>query len=276
MQRPDTILLNKSGSDTFPFVREAWNMFSKKGKKTIFISVGTSKSAIADLEIAEIIGCPLIVVPGSKAGLAGWIEVAECIKTHEPFQNPKSDFSRGADEKWILPKNLWIEAASMPAWGIGTIKKADNYIIEGIPFYDWVKQRCEKISLTEDEIRIDIIKFDLQDGSERSLLYAMLDAGFRPSLIIVNWSESPDTHMSTLVTAGHLQNSGYVLIRKEGTKFLYYFVDSDVYTICSWENTNVMNPMVDELVNQVRFSLQPGPILTEEGQPPLVTESSNH
>jgi hypothetical protein len=276
MQRPDTVLLNQSGSDPFPFIKNAWNMFSKKGKKTIFISIGSSKSVIADMEIAETIGCPLIIVPGSKAGLAGWIEVAECIKTHEPAVNPKSEFSRGADDKWILPKNLWIEAASMPGWRLATNTKADNYCVEEIPFYDWVKQRCEKIGLTKDETRIDILKIDLQDGSERSLLYAMLDAGFRPSLITVNWSASPDTDLSTLLTAGHLQNSGYVLIRKESTKFLYYFVDSDMYTICSWENTNVVNPMVDELVNQVRSTLQPDPILTEEGHPPLVTESLNH
>jgi hypothetical protein len=267
MQRPETILLN----DSFPFIKGAWDVFFKKGKTTVFITIGSSKSSIADLEIAESIGCPLIVVPGSKAGLAGWIEVAECIKTHEPAVNPKSDFSNGADEKWILPKNLRIEANSMPTWGTGTIIKADNYCVEGVPFYDWVKEKCEKFGLSADETRIDILKIDLQDGSERSLLYAMLDAGFRPSFIIVNWSDSPDNNLPTGITAGHLQNSGYVLIRKEGTKFLYYFVDSDIYRICSWENTGVINPMVDQIVTQVRASLQPDPILTEEGHPPLVS-----
>ena len=274
MQRPETILLSESGSNPFPFVKNAWNLFSKKGKKTVFISIGSSDSAIADLEIAETIGCPLIVVPGSEAGLTGWIEVTECIKTHEPVANAKSDFSKGADEKWILPKNLRIETTSMPWWNSGSIQISENYAINTVPFFSWVEERCKIIGLSSEETRIDILKIDIHDGMERSVLYAALDAGFRPSLLLVNWDKTPDTYIPSLTTAGHIQNSGYVLLRKEGAKFLYYFVDSDMYTICSWENINVVNPMVDELVNETRKALQ-STVLMEEGTAPLITESLN-
>jgi hypothetical protein len=51
--------------------------------------------------------------------------------------------------------------------------------------------------------------------------------------------------------AGHLQNCGYALIGKEGNKYLYYFVDNDVYSTCSWENVGSVNPMVDGVVAEV-------------------------
>jgi len=274
MQRPSTILLNESGTDPFPFFKDAWTLYSKKGNKTVFVSIGASKSAIADLEIAETIGCPLIVVPCSATGLTGWVEVAQCIKTHEPFENPKSDFSVGADEKWIIPKNLRIEAASMPWWHSGTVKQSPTYCLEGVTFYDWVQDKCKMIGLPPEDTRIDILKIDTADGTERSLIYAALDAGFRPSTLIVNWTVAPDSDMPTKMAAGHLQNCGYVLIRKEFTKFLYYFVDSDLYSACSWENVNVVNPLVDELVNQVKASLE-APVLTEEGTAPMATPSNN-
>jgi hypothetical protein len=41
---------------------------------------------------------------------------------------------------------------------------------------------------------------------------------------------------------------GYRLFAKEGTKFLYYFSDSNLYEICSWEDTSVGNPLVGEIV----------------------------
>jgi len=270
MQRPSTVLLNESGGDPFPFFNDAWTLYSKKGNKTVFMSIGTSKSALTDLEIAEMIGCPLIVVPYSEKGLTGWIEVAQCIKTHEPFENPKSDFSVGADEKWIIPKNLRIEAASVPWWHAGGVTISPTYHLEGVPFYDWVAGQCKTIGLAPENTRIDILKIDMGDGKERAILYAALDAGFRPSTLLVNWSVAPDADMPTKMAAGHLQNCGYVLIRKEATKFLYYFVDSDLYSACSWENANVVNPLVDELVNQVKAAMAPE-VLTEEGTLPTAT-----
>jgi len=276
LQKPAIMLLNNSGSDPFPFLKDAWSMFSQKGSKTIFISIGSSKSAIADLEIAEIVGCPITVVPGSEEGVTGWLEAAECIKTHEPCENPKSDFSKGADDKWVLPKYLRIETLSIPYWNSGILEMSPTYSLKAVPFYEWVQKQCVSTGLNPEDTRIDILKIDTGGGLERGILSAALDAGFRPSLILVNWSKSPDMDLSTLITAGHLQNSGYVLLEKEETKFLYVFFDSDLYTTCSWENKNVMNPLIDELVSSFKNLSEPvpEPILTEEGTAPLVTPES--
>ena len=42
-----------------------------------------------------------------------------------------------------------------------------------------------------------------------------------------------------------------MLIKKEGPKYLYFFVDNDMYDTCSWELEGVVNPMVDTVVREV-------------------------
>jgi hypothetical protein len=73
----------------------------------------------------------------------------------------------------------------------------------------------------------------------------MLSAGFRPGIVIVNWSGRPDVDLSTTLAAGHLQNSGYRLMSKIDNKFVYYFTDQDMYQICSWEDSTCTNPMLN-------------------------------
>jgi hypothetical protein len=63
----------------------------------------------------------------------------------------------------------------------------------------------------------------MQEGNERSILYAALDAGFRPSALLINWSALPDTDVPTKMAMDHLQNCGYSFARKKGIYFLYYF-----------------------------------------------------
>ena len=117
------------------------------------------------------------------------------------------------------------------------------------PMFDWVKTLCFGMGLTET--RIDILKIDLGNGDERAVLYAILDAGFRPSTLMVNWSEMPDTNVPISLMAGHLQNMGYQLLAKEESKFLYYFTDRDWYMSCSWEDTTCPNPLIAEVIKMI-------------------------
>jgi hypothetical protein len=48
---------------------------------------------------------------------------------------------------------------------------------------------------------------------------------------------------------GALGKDGIMLMSKLDNKFLYLFMDSDVYQICSWEDINYMNPLVQEIVS---------------------------
>jgi hypothetical protein len=88
-------------------------------------------------------------------------------------------------------------------------------------------------------------------GAEGRVLYEILDAGFRPAIIMIRWTQAPDSHPGVRLAAGNLQNCGYVLVKKEGNKYLYYFVNNDMYETCSWEIEGAINPMVDAVVQEV-------------------------
>jgi hypothetical protein len=232
-QLPPTTLLAANGSDPFPCLKDLFALFQRKGIRTVFFSIGASKSALADLEIAESIGCPINIICETEAASKNWMEVRNVLKTHKAVSEPLlAEFSEGAEMKWILPKNVRIFSELVGGEILTTVEAA-----------------CEAMKVSEP--RIDILKIDCEGAAGRGVLYEALDAGFRPALIMIHWSESPDASPPTKIAAGNLQNCGYVLLKKEGTKYLYYFVDNDMYATCSWEQEGSVNPMVDGIVNEV-------------------------
>jgi len=236
--------LGANGCDPFPAFASLWSIYSKKGMKTIFVSLGASKSCLADLEIAESLSCPLHIVPLNANAKAGWEETINILVAREA--NPsQSEFSKGAHDKWVISKNIRLYD-TIPWWTSGNIE-LDNSLYSTQSFLDWVKVACLNTKL-ENDVRIDILKLDLPGGLECSVLGAMLNAGIRPGCILVNWEHMPDEHTPTTLAAGHLQSCGYQLVSKLGKKFFYYFVDQDMYMTCSWEDTVIPNPMVKEIL----------------------------
>jgi len=232
MHRPATQLLNEKSGDPFPCVNDLYGLYAMKGVRTVFFSVGASPSCLADLEIAETIGCPINILCSTEADSKAWFEVKERLRSHKEGEEPS--FSTGAASKWVLPKNIRV----FPELEAGKI-------------FGTVENACRAMLISESDKRIDILKVDLPGGGERAFLYEILDGGFRPATIIVRWSSAPDSSHPTKLVAGHLQNCGYALVGKEGNKYLYYFVDNDMYSTCSWENVGAINPMVDGVVNEI-------------------------
>lgn len=248
MQTPakiPTILLGSNTNDPFPCIEHIIELFSKKNIKTIFASIGTSRSCIADLEISETLGCPIFIAPGfdSKKWKALENYIKETPLNTDYLSDTSDSFFTGLQDKWVLPRNIRIQEA-IPWWTSGSIN-AETETVKTTVFTEWVSSICSTMNI--DELRLDIIKVDLPDGLERGVLLSMLDAGFRPAVILVNWLHSPDTDVSTTLSAGHLQNCGYNLLRIESTKCLYFYSNQDTYMMNSWENTDVPNPMIAEL-----------------------------
>lgn len=235
------------GGDPFPCFTDLWKIYNVKGTKTVFISVGLSKSPMADLEIAELMGCPVHVVALNDEHVNMWNEVKTVLAVRE--RNDSSsiyDFSKGVSEKWVIPKNMHIHK-SLPWWMDSTLQMSEKDTLKTREFYQWVEDAC-KLTKLEKDVRVDILKLDMGNGMERPVLAAMLNAGFRPGCIMVNWEHSPDTHTPTTLAAGHLQNCGYKLIDKLDNKYFYFFIDQDMYMTCSWEDTRAPNPMVHEIL----------------------------
>ena len=236
------------GGDAFPVLDRAWDMYAGKGIRTVFLSIGSSKSALADLEIGEGLGCPINVIPLNAAEKAGWAEVQNILKERKREEGGLP-FSAGAEGKWILPKNVRLLGA-LPWWEKGSVDLSGE-VVATVRVDDLMRQVAVDMKLKDVLPRLDILKMDTSNsapGLEKAILGAILNAGYRPSMILVKWNQMPDVDLSTTLAAGHLQNSGYSLMGKEGNKFLYYFSDSDLYQICSWEGIVMNNPIMTEII----------------------------
>jgi hypothetical protein len=257
----------KNISDDFPMLDRFFDFFASKGIRTVFMTIGNSATAGADLEIAEGLGCPIHAVPLNASEKSQWEEVSAILKARKR-EDTASAFSQGADTKWVLPKNIRIQS-ELPWWRNGQIDISGESV-KTKPVVDLLAALCAPMKIKDAVTRLDLLKIDTRltaPGLEKPILSAILDAGIRPSLVLVNWSDRPDVVLSATLAAGHLQNSGYRLIGKEGYKFLYYFTDHDMYQLCSWEDMTKYNPLLHEIVATAKSSQKPeadvsGPIST--------------
>jgi len=240
--------VGEKGSDPFPMVEKAWDVFAGKGIRTVFVSIGSSASPLADLEIAESLGCPVHVLPLHASEKAVWAEVATVLKDRKRDASASS-FTEFVDTKWILPKNLRI-LESIPWWENGTLD-ISGATISAQKVDAFLGPICSAMKLKDGAKRLDILKIDtssVASGLEIPILNAVISAGYRPSVILVKWSKMPDTDLPTTLSAGHLQCSGYSLLDTRDNKFLYFFNDDNIYEICSWEAKTHINPIVHEIV----------------------------
>ena len=247
-----TTTFASNSSDPFPMLNSAWDIFAGKGIRTVFLTIGNSKSAMADLEISECLGCPINTVPLNPAEAAEWAEVGKILRERKWDASGALPYSVGAETKWILPKNLRVQE-TLPWWRNGTLDLS-GHSLNTQNANTMLSSIAATMKLKENTGRIDILKLDTvasAPGLEKDIIYALLSAGFRPAVILVKWSEMPDVDLSTTTVAGHLQNTGYALFSKINNKFLYYYTDQDMYQTCSWEDTESVNPMVKELTDNM-------------------------
>lgn len=249
-----TMLLAAKSEDPFPCVDNLWSIYAKKGSRTVFLTVGAGVSSLPDLDLAETLGCPLNYVPLGEQQVAAWSEVAAVLKARARGADATHSFSAGAEDKWILPKHVH-QIDALPWWSAGV---ADISGVGSIPTkkcFDLVEGICRRMNLKDGEVRLDILKLDVPAELERPILLAVLEAGFRPGVILVRWGKMPNSDVPTSLTAGHLQNCGYGLLKTYDNKFAYFFLDRDVYMTCSWEDATVPNPLIKEIVDSVQKSV---------------------
>jgi hypothetical protein len=240
------------GCDAFPMIEKAWDVFAGKGIRTVFLSIGCSKSPLADLEISESLGCPLHMVPLDATERANWTEVAAVLKARSR-DSSASPFTEMVETKWILPKNIRM-IDSLPWWEKGTVDISGTQIsTEKVSSI--VAGMCDTLKLKDGARRLDILKVDTTTvalGLEVPIIGSILSAGFRPSVLLVKWSKMPDENTQAMIAAGNLQCCGYSLLNVSEDKFLYYFNDDNIYEICSWQQKDDMNPIAKEIINSVK------------------------
>jgi hypothetical protein len=103
-----------------------------------------------------------------------------------------------------------------------------------------------------DEPRFAICKIDVYD-KEVEILASLLSSVYRPSLIYVKWTASPDESQRHCESAGHLQTVGYRLISVNTNGFfLYQYSGDDVYSCCSWITPSDTHPFIQLICDEVQ------------------------
>lgn len=236
----------------FPFLADIWDFFLEKGSRTVFVSVGNSGSPLAELEIGESLGCPIHIFDNSEETGKSWEEVKTLLKTRK-VEETTSEFAKVAAKKWVLAKNI-VCHSGLPFGFSGTHK-------DGFPL------TAVQDILTDakpEELRIDILKID-KEGWEDILLASLLAPGFRPSLIMVSWSASPNENYRTMTAVGNLTMMGYRLVERIENRCLYYFTGMSLYETADWYIPKCKNPLITSLLADY--------ILTPKTETPAVSTS---
>lgn len=223
----------KTESGEVPFLKDLWGFFSSKGVKTSFVTINPNLSFEVDIEVCEALGCPIQIITDKESIEEKWNVIAKTLKARKiAEEDADKAWLNGLDKKWILPKNIVIKPSKI----------------------DW--STIKDVLSTTPSGRIDILKIESHD--ERMLLYSMIEQGARPGILLVQYTEDPDSNVPAMLVAGHLQNTGYKLLSVSDTNwFLYMYNDLCLYDSCSWRDTTVNNPLVQYIGNQLKNTVAP-------------------
>ena len=124
-----------------------------------------------------------------------------------------------------------------------------------IPLSSWdlllVKAAALRRSNTGEEPHFALLKIELLN-EEINILSSLLASKYRPSILYLRWTKSPDESQEHCEAAGHLQSSGYRLIGINGTGFfIYHYSGQDIYSCCSWLSVGMAHPFITLMKEQV-------------------------
>lgn len=241
----------KQGTNPIFLLEKLWEFYSSKGIKTVFVSVGTSTSPLAELEVAETLGCPIHVIEPSTDKQELWTKVSTILKNRKDSEETTCDFTKEVVNKWVLSKNVKL-STQLPFFYNGSFDLS-GVVYETVQIDTFVEKICADMNISNNNTRIDLLNIQIKNKLEETLLYCLTNSKFRPGLIAINYTETPDTNLLTTQVAGHLQNIGYMLVSKSNTQFLYVYNDKNVYEFSSYETLNIDNPLVYELLKASGF-----------------------
>ncbi len=256
-----------------PLPKEILAFFEYKQGNRVFLTI-TEDSAVwkTDLKIAESMFADIVICPSSSsdAFLAEISQVKDILKQRMKYPNIQENPAlEQIARTWILPTKVHMG----PALDTFLFTSTETTLQKAL-------ESNRETILGQDPLKIHLLKIEVQDGKERPMLYKLLDEGFRPSLLLVKWSNDVDEHVATAHCAGHLLNSGYATIAYENGYSLYLFNDQVLYDICSMKEPSLKNPIMQTLLTsasevQRSKSSQSSTIQTSTSQPDLAQNSTS-
>lgn len=221
------ITVQKDGTSSFPILRDLYQFFSPRSKSITVLSYGLGELGV-ETYLMSSTGCKITVHdarPNTKEKFDKYFSI---LKNHAA-DTTANEWEKELSQRWILSKNLSF-SQEIPFTFSGSIDLSGNPTQLQVFSYE----------------HVDFCKIDY-DTFNTSILYSILNAGYRPGLLLINWSKHPDQYNDSMLCAGHLQNTGYTLVSSEENWFLYMFNDQNLYETCSWARSDVANPLIEEI-----------------------------
>lgn len=230
-----------------PIPKEPLQFFKFANKTRIFVTITNDTHVWKnDLQICERLFGDMIICPFNSNPEVHKKEIEniqEILKQRMKFPGIKENPELFEIAKtWILPTKLYLGPDAKTFLYPGE----NNAINMLTPLF-------EKLDI--DPV-IHYLKIEVSEGSERQLLYSILDSGFRPSLLLVKWCHDLDEHISTAHCAGHLIATGYTLVSLENGYALYYFKDSGLFDICSMKTISITNTILDSILDSLNSKIK--------------------
>jgi hypothetical protein len=220
--------------------------FFQYGNETrVCVSIASDPSVWRDdLCIAERLFSDMIIIPAHgdiETHTTAYNKVKTILKERLKYPNIKENpEDLEVAKTWVLPTKLHM---------------GPNISTFYAPLENPVQKAFAPIfSQLQMEPKIHYLKVEVANGFERSLMYTLLDSGFRPGLLLIKWSKDIDEDTATAYCAGHLQSAGYSLISLQNGYALYFYSDQPLYDICSFKTIGLKNPILQSILGSMSES----------------------
>jgi hypothetical protein len=218
----------------YPILKQLFTFFSKNIQNLVIWSVGFHKGGF-ECEVADMLNCKIQIFDARPASKSMYEKVSRILTNHRPDTNDDPWFEKLS--KYFIQNDAFSFSSVIPGFHTGA--------------FDLSGQPTQTFALSTETIsKVDFLKIDYPEY-EKQILYAILNAGYRPGLICIHWDKNPDEFTPSMLAAGHLQTCGYTLVAFKGNSFLYRFIDDCIYEMCSWCRTDCNHPLLEEYKQQV-------------------------
>jgi hypothetical protein len=246
--------LLQDGEHVWPYMNNLYSFFGRRSRKITVYSYGFD-NGVWEAEISEMTGAKVQIFDSRPESKERFDSVLRIITAHKKLDTDP-EWASFFEKKWIQASNL-LYSTELPWTHNGSLET------------DFGTFKLKKTTV-EEVPQLDIVKISLNTLGY-DVVHSFLNQGYRPGLVIVRWDEHPDKNSLAMITAGHLQCCGYKLIDSYENSFIYMYTDSCLYECCSWERSDVENPLLDE----IKQSLLPLLGKKTENQIPKVEETPN-
>ena len=234
-------------------LKDVYSFFGSNVQNSIGVYVGVEDWK-HDLQLLESYAFPTVVcdplnkqkewrlVLLEKRGkLIDWLKYLKDSGCGSHFVNPK----------WIEPVTDFVGLHD------GTRELTDEFDKTrtiNYPVSSWetlVKKAAALRNNSTDDPHFAVCKIELYN-EEIGLLASLLASKYRPSILYLRWSASPDESQSHCEAAGHLHSCGYRLISVNTNGFfLYQYSGQDIYSCASWTNVGMKHPIIEQMQEDV-------------------------